>query len=63
MVSQSPGPAPPEQGPIESKNIRHCVLSRKYRRIVVQSLARLIEEITVDAYDTDEQMSEFLQVF
>ena len=30
---------------------------------MVQSLARLIEEITVDAYDTDEQMSGFLQVF
>ncbi|MGH9092845.1 MAG: hypothetical protein ACRDZR_15930 [Acidimicrobiales bacterium] len=30
---------------------------------MVQSLARLIEEITVDAYDTDEQISGFLQVF
>ncbi|MDA8380648.1 MAG: hypothetical protein M0020_07480 [Actinomycetota bacterium] len=30
---------------------------------MVQSLARLIEEVTVDAYDTDEQMSGFLQVF
>ncbi len=30
---------------------------------MAQSLAQLIEEITVDAYDTDEQMSGFLQVF
>ena len=30
---------------------------------MTQSLAQLIEEITVDAYDTDEQMSGFLQVF
>ncbi len=30
---------------------------------MAQSLAQLIEEITVDAYDTEEQMSGFLQVF
>jgi hypothetical protein len=30
---------------------------------VPQSLAKLIDEITVDAYDTDEQLSGFLQVF
>jgi hypothetical protein len=30
---------------------------------MVQSLTQLIEEITVDANDTDEQMSGFLQVF
>ncbi len=29
---------------------------------MAQSLAQLIDEITVDAYDTDEQMSGFLQV-
>lgn len=28
-----------------------------------QSIAQLIVEITVDAYDTDEQLSGFLQVF
>jgi hypothetical protein len=28
-----------------------------------QSLAALIEEITVDAYDVDEQLTSFLQVF
>lgn len=30
---------------------------------MAQSLAQLIDEITVDAYDTDEQLSGFLQVF
>jgi hypothetical protein len=30
---------------------------------VPQSLTQLIDEITVDAYDTDEQLSGFLQVF
>jgi hypothetical protein len=30
---------------------------------VPQSIAQLIDEITVDAYDTDEQLSGFLQVF
>ena len=30
---------------------------------MAQSLARLVEEITVDAHDTDEQLSGFLQVF
>ena len=30
---------------------------------MAQSLARLIEEITVAVYDTGEQMSGFLQVF
>lgn len=30
---------------------------------MAQSLARLIDEITVDAHDTDEQLSGFLQVF
>ncbi len=63
MVSQPPAPGPPEEGPLESEDIRHRVLSRQYRPTMVQSLARLIEEITVDAYDTDEQMSGFLQVF
>lgn len=31
--------------------------------IMAQSLAQLIDEITVDAHDTDEQLSGFLQVF
>ena len=30
---------------------------------MAQSLAQLIDEITVDAHDTDEQLSGFLQVF
>lgn len=30
---------------------------------MAQSLEQLIDEITVDAYDTDEQISGFLQVF
>lgn len=30
---------------------------------MAQSLAQLIEEITVDAHDTDEQLTGFLQVF
>jgi hypothetical protein len=30
---------------------------------MAQTLAQLIDEITVDAYDTDEQLSEYLQVF
>jgi len=30
---------------------------------VPQSLGKLIDEITVDAYDIDEQLSGFLQVF
>jgi len=63
MVFPPAAPGPPEEGPLESEDIRHRVLSRQYRPTMVQSLARLIEEITVDAYDTDEQMSGFLQVF
>ena len=30
---------------------------------VARSLAQLIDKITVDAHDTDEQLSGFLQVF
>ena len=30
---------------------------------MAQTLAQLVDEITVDAYDTDEQLSGFLQVF
>lgn len=62
VASLLAGPTP-EQGLFDSENTHHCFLFSGTVSAVVQSLARLIEEITIDAHDTDEQMSGFLQVF
>lgn len=64
MISQ-PSPPAPSQSKARWNTRAFVAASCRGSTVptMVQSLARLIEEITVDAYDTDEQMSGFLQVF